>query len=103
MKRAIVTALMVLGAPLALPVAPAQADTPGCVTRGEYYQVHKGVRMKRVHAIFDTRGRWAARGPSKYYRICGVSGPIARHGVQVVYRKGTKGYWRVVAKYTSAE
>lgn len=38
----------------------AQADTPGCVNRGEYRQVHKGMTKRRVHQIFDTRGRRVA-------------------------------------------
>lgn len=35
----------------------ARADTPGCVTRAEFRSVSKGMRMRRVHRVFDTRGR----------------------------------------------
>ena len=30
---------------------------PGCVTRREFRRVRRGMRIERVHRIFDTRGR----------------------------------------------
>ena len=36
-------------------------DKPGCVTRNEFYSVHKGMRMAQVHDMWGTRGRVTAR------------------------------------------
>ena len=38
----------------------AHADTPRCVTRAEYERVHDGMSKRRVHQIFDIRGRRVA-------------------------------------------
>ena len=58
------------------PAAAAQ-DTPRCVTKKEYRNVHKGMTKKRVHRIFDTRGRRDAFAQSgghtaeiRSYRTC---------------------------------
>ncbi len=58
------------------PAAAAQ-DTPRCVTKKEYRKVHKGMTKKRVHRIFDTRGRRDAFAQSgghtaeiRSYRTC---------------------------------
>jgi hypothetical protein len=49
----------------------ASADTVGCVTRAEYRQVQTGMHMKRVHAIFDTRGAaYGTSGLKRIYRVC---------------------------------
>jgi hypothetical protein len=49
----------------------ASADTAGCVTRAEYRQVQTGMHMKRVHAIFDTRGAaYGTSGLKRIYRVC---------------------------------
>jgi hypothetical protein len=91
MKRA---AILVAGAILAssapiVSASPGAADTPGCVSRQEFYQVHRGMRMARVHHVFDTAGRLARRDAhrmNRYYKICGV--PFTpRQAVHVVYRK----------------
>ena len=34
----------------------ASADTPGCVSRGEYAKVTEGMKKAKVHGIFDTKG-----------------------------------------------
>ena len=52
--------------PLAF-ISPAQADTPGCVTRAEYRAVTKGMTKARVHKIFDTDGRRQAISTSGGY------------------------------------
>jgi hypothetical protein len=39
---------------------PAHADTRGYVSKSEFRRVHKGMKIKRVHRIFDTRGRQTA-------------------------------------------
>jgi hypothetical protein len=36
--------------------SPAQADTPGCVTKTEFRSVEHGWKKARVHRVFDTRG-----------------------------------------------
>jgi hypothetical protein len=51
----------------------ASADTAGCVTRSEYRQVQTGMHMKRVHAIFDTRGAaYGTSGLKRIYRVCNI-------------------------------
>ena len=48
---------LAIGMALVTVVAPAaQADTPGCVTKGEFDRVHNGMRISRVHRVFDTAG-----------------------------------------------
>jgi hypothetical protein len=52
------SAVFVTGSAIALPAAHAEGgDQRPCVTRGEYRAVHKGMTKKKVHAIFDTRGK----------------------------------------------
>ena len=48
---------------------PASADTPGCVTRGEYRSVSKGMAKWRVASIFDTRGSRQVYSTSGGYSI----------------------------------
>jgi hypothetical protein len=36
--------------------APAQAETPGCVTQYELYLAKRGMTKAQVHRIFDTTG-----------------------------------------------
>jgi hypothetical protein len=38
-------------------VPPAYADSERCVSRGEFSRVHDGMSKRRVHRIFDVRGR----------------------------------------------
>jgi hypothetical protein len=56
---------------------PAEADTPRCVTAREFRQVQPGMPKRRVHRVFDTRGRRAAfarvgrvTSESRHYRPC---------------------------------
>lgn len=58
-----VTCLLTVGVPATATAgtslgatARAAAETAGCVTRLEYRRVHKGMTMRRVTRIFDTRG-----------------------------------------------
>lgn len=67
----------VAAAPLVVAVSPAAADTPGCVTRAEYKAAHKGMGKKKVHSIFDTKGKqlsWASMGgytsEMRSYKTC---------------------------------
>jgi len=88
---AVSMALVAVGAPAA------QADTPGCVSKGELEHVHTGMAMSRVHRIFDTDGRRVAgfgRMSIRKYRPC------PRHSsVRVLYRGGhlsaKKAFWHV--------
>ena len=61
-----------LAAPL-LVAAPASADTPGCVSRAEYRQVHSGMTKAWVRSIFDTKGFFVSGGGGGYvvgYKQC---------------------------------
>ena len=74
MKRAaflVASALLVPSAPI-ISASPAAADTPGFVTQQEFNQVHRGMRMSRIHQVFDTAGRVALRDAGRmhgYYKI----------------------------------
>jgi hypothetical protein len=65
------SAISLLGA---MTVAPsASADTAGCVTRGEYRQVHANMHAHRVTMIFGTRGAaLGSSGTSRIYRVCNI-------------------------------
>jgi hypothetical protein len=68
---------------LASPAAPAQADTPGCVTKPEFSRVQTGMLKEGVHRIFDTRGSLTGLGTSeiRHYKPCKAAGVV-----QVTYR-----------------
>ena len=55
MKKKVALAAMILAALTAAPIA--SADTPICVTRGEFSRIHKGDALNRVARIFDRRGK----------------------------------------------
>jgi hypothetical protein len=65
---------------------PAAADTPGCVTKKEYHQIHKGMTKKRVHRIFDTHRSWLVdSGSGKYtrtYQSCDL-----QHAAWITYKR----------------
>jgi len=63
--------VFVIGSILAAP-SPATADTPACVVRTEFRQVHKGMTKTRVQRIFDTGGTLnsAARHEVRTYPAC---------------------------------
>jgi hypothetical protein len=77
--------VLALGVATIAVATPALADTPGCVSRAEYRQVHRGMTKPHVHRIFDTAGhRDAAHGNIEVrgYRTC------PRHSaVSLTYRK----------------
>ena len=78
MKRLVVAATGLLAV---LAFAPsALADTPDCVTRAEYRAVHIEDSIRRVHRIFDIRGRrlWIDgegdyKTQKRRYRTCRAS------------------------------
>jgi hypothetical protein len=70
--RPIIVLLFVIGSIFAVPVS-ATADTPGCVVRSEFRQVHNGMTRTRVHRIFDTSGRLSSTvggHEARTYRPC---------------------------------
>jgi hypothetical protein len=53
--------------------APAQADTPRCVSHREHDRLHVGMPKWRVHEITDTRGVFwdgHAGGYTRRYAVC---------------------------------
>ncbi|MCW2735974.1 hypothetical protein [Nocardioides sp.] len=61
----------------------ARADTPRCVSRGEFDRVTQGMTMTKVHKIFDTPGQVTGLGAPnelRYYDTC-----TGRGVVQVVF------------------
>ena len=76
---------------LVAPTSPADADTPGCVTRAELRAAKHGLPKPRVHNIFDTRGTRINLIPAseerRTYRMCD---PSLR--LNVVYLHGRLGY-----------
>jgi hypothetical protein len=82
----IATGIMFIGA------QTAAADTPGCVSRGEFSRVRDGMTSSRVHRVFDTSGRLVSvhivgnlRHESRTYRACR---PSRRSHVSVQYTNG---------------
>ena len=74
-------------APVARPTY-AQGGSPFCTTQREYRRVHRGMRIRRVHRIFDERGiriRGGSRAFTRSYIAC--RGP--RAGYLIRYRKRT--------------
>jgi hypothetical protein len=106
MKQAailVASAVLAMSAPI-ISASPVAADTPGCVPQQEFNQVHRGMRMSRVHQVFDTAGRVASRDASRmhrYYKICRV--PFTqRQAVHVIYRKD-HGVWEMRRKWADAQ
>ena len=75
-----------LGTGTAVVVAPAAqaADTPGCVSQKEFRQAKKGMKAKKVHAIFDTKGKRDAISHAggytfeiRSYRACSRFGAVS--------------------------
>lgn len=97
-KRALAAAALSLGLSPLVAVAPAQADTPGCVTRTEFSKVVRGMTMPRVHRIFDTRGVENFRGFGSTTREYTPCTDREWGFVNVSYeRRG--GLWRVTSKF----
>ncbi len=89
-----------LGGGLVAATAPAQADTPGCVSKPKVRRIEKGMTKKHVHRIFDTAGRFAdgaAGGYTRGYRYC-VAEPDRRVYVSYAPRRGAH---RVIEMQTS--
>ena len=83
MKKILVTlatAIALAFPTVMLTASPTSADTPGCYTKREYRKVHKGMKIKRVHRIFDTQG-WLVDGGGggfiRAYKGCLPRGHVA--------------------------
>lgn len=85
---------------LTLPAAPAQADTPGCVTRKEYRSVKKGWTKARVDRRFDTSGNRVAIASSGGFKTSVWSYKTCSRfsAVSVSYDKHGTSPWRLAAK-----
>jgi hypothetical protein len=57
-------AAAIFGLAMLIGVPQASAGTPGCVTRGEFRQVSRGMPIARVHNIFGTTGVFLDRQTS---------------------------------------
>jgi hypothetical protein len=80
-------------------VPTASADTPGCVTKTEFRKVHQGDSIRRVHRIFDTKGKQSAysSGGGYAFQIRDHKGCPTYSFVSISYeRKG--GIWRLDSK-----
>lgn len=67
MKKVLVGLAVLVVSAVAVAVAPAAADTPGCVTKTEYRSVKKSATLAKVKRVFDTAGRRVAIATSDGY------------------------------------
>ena len=74
--------------------SPAQADTPGCVTKREFLNTPRGTPIRRVHRIYDTHGWFidgGAGGFARGYRFCPRARNLARApNFKVIYQANVK-------------
>ncbi len=105
-SKLVATSILTVGlvAPLALAVAPAQADTPHCVSKSEFRAVKKGWTITRVANRFDVPGRqsYFDSGSPEYdipayqsrdYRACSDYS-----AVWLSFEKDPGQKWRVTSK-----
>jgi hypothetical protein len=86
---------------------PAEAHVRPCVSKAEFRSVSRGFSKKRVHRVFDVRGRqsyffggtaYSRPQQGREYRACTHWWRGGPHGtVYVDYRK-RRGVWRVTSK-----
>lgn len=88
-------------APLTV-AAPAQADTPKCVSKPEFSKVKKGWAISRVQKVFDISGKqtyymgaspYYPASQSRDYNACSQYGTVS-----IDYEKKS-GVWKVTQKY----
>jgi hypothetical protein len=82
----------------ASPAAAHDGGNSHCVTQHEWRHVKSGMRKARVHAIFDTRGRFVdgfAGGYTRRYRPCAWNG-----GTDVKLYVSYNGFTRRVVEKT---
>ena len=83
---------------LSAPVTPAVADTDGCVAKAEFKKVSKGMRINRVHNIFDTKGKQTMSGYGMQFREYKTCTNPQWGFVTVDYQK-KGGVWKVTGKF----
>jgi len=96
---ATVTGLAV--APLALS-APAQADTPTCVSKPEFNKVQKGWSITRVRNLFDVPGKQVSFISGDAYSNASQSReykPCTQYSTVMIDYERKAGVWRVTSKY----
>lgn len=107
MKKSIATVLAAfsLAALTVLGAAPAQAHTVPCVSKAEFGNVTRGMRMARVHRIFDIRGTqeyyfgatpYSNAEQYRHYRSCTHSFGV--HGDVYVDYERRSGIWYMTSK-----
>jgi hypothetical protein len=98
--RKLVFVAALVGAVGLIGTAPALADTPGCVTKAEFRKVHKGDSMRRVHRIFDTKGKQTAysSGGGYAFQIRDYRGCPQYSWVSISYERKSGGVWRLISK-----
>lgn len=98
-------AAFMLAVPTALSAVPAQAHTVPCVSKAEFHQVVRGMRMARAHAIFDVSGvqdyyfgptRYSPAEQGRRYRACTHS--YGSHGIVYVDYVRRAGIWKLREK-----
>ncbi len=76
LAAALASGVLVVGG-LSVPAAAHDGGGSECVTKHEWRHVKAGMRKALVHAIFDSRGRFAdghAGGYTRLYRPCAWNG-----------------------------
>lgn len=99
---ALVASTTITGVAFAAP-ANAGFDSPGCVTRTEFRQIHKGMSISRVVGILDANGTQTDSfnsgggfaGQTRVYRTC--TKPRSSFA-GIVYSKTPNQPWKVYAK-----
>lgn len=101
---ALATTVTLGAAPAVLIASPAAADTGTCVDRGEFRKVVRGMKIDRVHAIFDVSGRqsyFSSGYPGQYGWPATQSRtykPCTRYSYVSVDYERINGVWKVDAK-----
>jgi hypothetical protein len=99
----LVATIAVAATPLVV-AAPAQADTPTCVSRSEFRAVQKGWSITRVHRKLDVSGKQAIYFPAfpelgipaeqtREYKPC-----ASRYGYVSIDFKRVSGTWKLSSK-----
>jgi hypothetical protein len=99
----LVTAAILFGAGAVLISPPAQADSPGCVTKHEYQRTTRGTDVRTAHRIYDTNGRFldgGAGGYARRYGFCAKAQRQARANTfTVIYTWRSDGSVRSYSRY----
>lgn len=110
MLKKILAALALVASSVVMTATPATADTPGCVSDGEYKNLEPGERQVSVHNRFDTTGwlvdTYYANGywyTHRQYVRC--PSPQMSNRVNVEFRNpsGPGGYTRAVRWWRSTD